>query len=41
MLVKKLVPLKFLAGALEIVMSGVLLSTSQVYPTINGTSTSR
>jgi hypothetical protein len=38
MLVKKLVPLKFLAAALEIVMAGVLLSTAKAYPTLNGTS---
>jgi hypothetical protein len=41
MLVKKLVPFKFLAAALEIVMAGVLLSTGQAYPTLNGTSQSR
>jgi hypothetical protein len=41
MLVKKIVPFKFLGAALEIVMAGVLLSTSSIYPTLNGTSQSR
>jgi hypothetical protein len=38
MLVKKLVPFKFLSGVLEIAIAGVLLSTNKVYPTLNGTS---
>ena len=41
MLVKKLVPFKFLTGVLEIVIAGVLLSTSQIYPTLNGTTQTR
>lgn len=41
MLVKKLVPFKFLAGVLEIVLAGVLLSTSKIYPTLNNTTESR
>lgn len=41
MLVKKLIPFKFLVGMLEIVVVGVLLATSQIYPTSNGTSSSR
>ena len=41
MLVKKLIPFKFLTAMLEIVVVSVLLSTSEVYPTKNGTSSSR
>lgn len=41
MIVKKLVPFKFLAAVLEVVVTGVLLSTSQIYPTLNGTSQGR
>jgi hypothetical protein len=41
MLVKKLVPFKFLASALEIAMAGVLLSTASAYPSLNGTTQSR
>lgn len=41
MLVKRLVPFKFLTAILEIVIAGVLLSTSQVYPTLNNTSSAR
>jgi len=41
MLVKKLIPFKFLAAMLEVVVVGVLLATAQVYPTSNGTSSSR
>jgi len=41
MLAKKLVPFKFLAAILEIVIAGVLLSTAQVYPTLNGTTQTR
>ncbi len=41
MLVKKLIPFKFLAAILEIVLAGVLLSTSQIYPTLNGTNKTR
>ena len=41
MLVKKLVPFKFLTAALEIAIAGVLLSTNQIYPTLNGTSQTR
>ena len=41
MLVKKLVPFKFLTAILEIVVSGVLLSTNSIYPTITGTSQTR
>jgi hypothetical protein len=38
MLVKKLVPFKFLTAMLEIVVAGVLLSTRQIYSTISGIS---
>lgn len=41
MLVKRLVPFKFLTAILEIVIAGVLLSTSQAYPTLNNTSNAR
>lgn len=41
MLVKKLIPAKFLAGTLEIVMAAVLLATASVYPTLNNTSVAR
>lgn len=41
MLVKKLVPFKFLTAMLEIVVAGVLLSTSQAYPTLSNTSSAR
>ena len=41
MLVKKLVPFKFLTAVLEIVVAGVLLSTSSIYPTVTGTSQTR
>jgi hypothetical protein len=41
MLVKRLLPFKFLTGVLMIVMAGVLLATSQAYPSLNGTSQTR
>jgi hypothetical protein len=41
MLVKKLLPFKFLTAVLETVMAGVLLATSQAYPTLNNTSQTR
>lgn len=41
MLVKRLVPFKFLTAILEIAVAGVLVSTKSIYPTINGTTEGR
>lgn len=34
MLVKKLIPMKFLALMIEIILAGLLLATKNVYPTM-------
>jgi hypothetical protein len=41
MLVKRLIPFKFLTAVIGIAIAGVLASTKSIYPTLNNTSDGR